>query len=141
MVTNLSYTDDIYIFKGVLFKFRKQASRDGSPVFVVNSKIKDMTFEEFKTQTIIKAHELMMANDLEMQNLAMLNTAAKNAKYDILGCIKDKIDMAITEDEIKKDFERFIRHEAMRANTTQDEILRIATSRENLIRLNNMNKY
>ena len=51
--------------------------------------------------------------------------------------------MAITEDEIKKDFERFIRHEAMRANTTQDEILRIATSRENLVRLNmnNMNKY
>lgn len=109
--------------------------------FVENSKIKDMTFEEFKTKTIIKAHELMMANDLEMQNLAMLNTAAKNAKFDILGCIKDKIDMAITEDEIKKDFERFIRHEAMRANTTQDEILRIATSRENLVRLNNMNKY
>ena len=36
--------------------------------------------------------------------------------------IKNKIDMAITEEEIKKDFERFIRHEAMRANTTQDEI-------------------
>ena len=49
--------------------------------------------------------------------------------------------MTITEDEVKKDFERFIRHEAMQANTTQDEILRIATSRENLIRLNNMNKY
>ena len=48
--------------------------------------------------------------------------------------------MTITEEEIKKDFERFVRHEAMRANTTQDEILRIATSRENLIRLNNMNK-
>ena len=49
--------------------------------------------------------------------------------------------MATTEEEIKKDIERFIRHEAMRAYTTQDEILRIATSRENLIRLNNMNKY
>ena len=60
----------------------------------------------------------------------------------LLKILKSKIiDMAITEDEIKKDFERFIRHEAMRANTTQDEILRIATSRENLIRLNNMNKY
>lgn len=108
----------IVLEKCIIFHFVKQASRDGSPVFVENSKIKDMTFEEFKTKTIIKAHELMMANDLEMQNLAMLNTAAKNAKFDILGCIKDKIDMAITEDEIKKDFERFIRHEAMRANTT-----------------------
>lgn len=60
----------------------------------------------------------------------------------LLKILKSKIiDMTITEDEVKKDFERFIRHEAMRANTTQDEILRIATSRENLIRLNNMNKY
>ena len=33
--------------------------------------------------------------------------------------------MAITEEEIKKDFERFIRHEAMRANTTQDEIIKV----------------
>lgn len=30
--------------------------------------------------------------------------------------------MTITEDEVKKDFDRFIRHEAMRANITQDEI-------------------
>ena len=60
----------------------------------------------------------------------------------LLQILKSKIiDMTITEDEVKKDFERFIRHEAMQANTTQDEILRIATSRENLIRLNNMNKY
>ena len=90
--------------------------------FVENSKIKDMTFEEFKTKTIIKAHELMMANDLEMQNLAMLNTAAKNAKFDILSWIKNRIKMTITEKEIIDDFDRFIRHEAMRANTTQDEI-------------------
>ena len=30
--------------------------------------------------------------------------------------------MTITKEEIIKDFERFIRHEAMRANTTQDHI-------------------
>ena len=33
--------------------------------------------------------------------------------------------MTITEKEIKEDFARFIRHEAMRANCTQDEIKRI----------------
>lgn len=33
--------------------------------------------------------------------------------------------MTITEKEIRDDFERFIRHEAMRANTTQDEIKNI----------------
>ena len=33
--------------------------------------------------------------------------------------------MAISEDEIKKDYLRFIRHEAMRANCLQDEIKRI----------------
>ncbi len=33
--------------------------------------------------------------------------------------------MTITEEEIKEDFARFIRHEAMRANCTQDEIKRI----------------
>ena len=112
----------IFTVRCIIFHFVKQASRDGSPVFVVNSKIKDMTFEEFKTQTIIKANELIMANDLEMQNLAMLNTAAKNAKFDILSWIKNRIKMTITEKEIIDDFDRFIRHEAMRANTTQDEI-------------------
>lgn len=34
-------------------------------------------------------------------------------------------DMTITDKEIRDDFERFIRHEAMRANTTQDEIKNI----------------
>ena len=33
--------------------------------------------------------------------------------------------MTITEKDIKEDFARFIRHEAMRANCTQDEIKRI----------------
>jgi hypothetical protein len=33
--------------------------------------------------------------------------------------------MSITEKEVQDDYKRFIRHEAMRANTTQDEILRI----------------
>lgn len=33
--------------------------------------------------------------------------------------------MTISEKEIKEDFFRFIRHEAMRANCTQDEIIRI----------------
>ena len=33
--------------------------------------------------------------------------------------------MTITDKEISDDFERFIRHEAMRANTTQDEIKNI----------------
>ena len=33
--------------------------------------------------------------------------------------------MTITDKEIRDDFERFIRHEAMRANTTQDEIKNI----------------
>lgn len=33
--------------------------------------------------------------------------------------------MSISEEEIKKDFQRFIRHEAMRANTTQDVIIGI----------------
>lgn len=83
-----------------------------------------MTFEEFKTQTIIKAHELMMANDLEMQNLAMMNTAAKcKIRYFKLDQKQNK--MTITEKEIIDDFDRFIRHEAMRANITQDEIRNI----------------
>lgn len=33
--------------------------------------------------------------------------------------------MTISEEEIRKDFERFIRHEAMRANCTQKEIIEI----------------
>jgi hypothetical protein len=33
--------------------------------------------------------------------------------------------MTITEEEVKEDFARFIRHEAMRANCLQDEIKRI----------------
>lgn len=33
--------------------------------------------------------------------------------------------MTLSEKEIFGDFQRFIRHEAMRANTTQDEILNI----------------
>ena len=33
--------------------------------------------------------------------------------------------MTITEDEVRKDFQRFIRQEAMRANTTQDVIIGI----------------
>ena len=33
--------------------------------------------------------------------------------------------MTISEDEINEDFKRFIRHEAMRANTTQEEIKEI----------------
>lgn len=33
--------------------------------------------------------------------------------------------MTIIEKEIKEDFARFIRHEAMRANCSQDEIRRI----------------
>jgi hypothetical protein len=33
--------------------------------------------------------------------------------------------MTITEKDIKEDFARFIRHEAMRANCSQDEIKRI----------------
>lgn len=36
--------------------------------------------------------------------------------------------MTITEEEVKEDFARFIRHEAMRANTTQDEILNIISN-------------
>ena len=33
--------------------------------------------------------------------------------------------MTISEDEINDDFERFIRHEAMRANITQEELKEI----------------
>jgi len=33
--------------------------------------------------------------------------------------------MTISDKEIKEDFQRFIRHEAMRANCTQDVILKI----------------
>ena len=33
--------------------------------------------------------------------------------------------MTITDKEIREDFMRFIRHEAMRANTSQDEIKNI----------------
>ena len=33
--------------------------------------------------------------------------------------------MTISEKDIKEDFARFIRHEAMRANCSQDEIKRI----------------
>lgn len=33
--------------------------------------------------------------------------------------------MTITEEEVRKDFQRFIRQEAMRANTTQDVIMGI----------------
>ena len=33
--------------------------------------------------------------------------------------------MTISEDEIKKDYLRFIRHEAMRANCMQENIIKI----------------
>lgn len=33
--------------------------------------------------------------------------------------------MTITEKEIREDFQRFIRHEAMRANCTQEDIKNI----------------
>jgi predicted metal-dependent hydrolase len=33
--------------------------------------------------------------------------------------------MTISEDEIRKDFQRFIRQEAMRANCYQEDIMRI----------------
>jgi hypothetical protein len=33
--------------------------------------------------------------------------------------------MTITKEEIKADYSRFIRHEAMRANCTQEEIMRV----------------
>ena len=36
-------------------------------------------------------------------------------------------DMTITEKEIREDFARFIRHEAMRANCTQEEVRQIIT--------------
>ena len=36
--------------------------------------------------------------------------------------------MTISEKEIKEDFQRFLRHEAMRANTTQDEIRNIISN-------------
>lgn len=36
--------------------------------------------------------------------------------------------MSITEEEIKADYKRFIRHEAMRANCTQDKIVQIINS-------------
>ena len=37
------------------------------------------------------------------------------------------MNMAISEDEVRKDFQRFIRHEAMRANCSQDDIIEIIT--------------
>ena len=33
--------------------------------------------------------------------------------------------MTITEEEIKKDYQRFIRQEAMRANCSQEDIMKI----------------
>ena len=39
--------------------------------------------------------------------------------------------MTISENEIKADFERFIRHEAMRANCTQNEIKEILNLKNN----------
>ena len=39
--------------------------------------------------------------------------------------------MTISENEIKADFERFIRHEAMRANCTHNEIKEILNLKNN----------
>lgn len=39
--------------------------------------------------------------------------------------------MSISEEDIKKDFQRFIYHEAMRANTNQDKILEIIYGKTN----------
>ena len=40
--------------------------------------------------------------------------------------VKEGTDEEVTaEDEINDDFERFIRHEAMRANITQEEVIEI----------------
>lgn len=38
--------------------------------------------------------------------------------------------MTITKKEIAEDFKRFIRHEAMRANITQDEVMQIIAPKE-----------
>ena len=37
--------------------------------------------------------------------------------------------MTLTEKEIKDDFWRFIRHEAMRANCSQNEVIRIINNK------------
>ena len=37
--------------------------------------------------------------------------------------------MTISEKDIKEDFHRFIRMEAMRANCTQDEVIRIINNK------------
>jgi hypothetical protein len=39
--------------------------------------------------------------------------------------------MTITEKEMIEDFKRFVRHEAMRANTTQENVLNIINEKSN----------
>ena len=39
--------------------------------------------------------------------------------------------MTISEEEIKKDYQRFIRHEAMRANCFEDDIIAIINKKKN----------
>jgi hypothetical protein len=41
--------------------------------------------------------------------------------------------MTISVEEIKADFERFIRHESMRANCTQNEIKEILNLKNNVL--------
>lgn len=52
---------------------------------------------------------------------------------------KNQDHITITEKEIREDFERFVRHEAMRANTSQEEILKICTNRANLFKIRKAN--
>lgn len=40
--------------------------------------------------------------------------------------------MTISEKEIKEDFKRFIRHEAMRANCSQEEVTSIISNKETI---------
>ena len=41
--------------------------------------------------------------------------------------------MSITEKEVYDDYKRFIRHEAMRANITQEEVLKILEKRSSKV--------
>lgn len=70
---------------------------------------------------------MKVTSDIAAAEAVLLATAEENARFDILGWIKNKIHMTITEKEIREDFARFIRHEAMRANCTQEEVRQIIT--------------
>ena len=71
---------------------------------------------------------MKVTSDIAAAEAMLLASVEENTMFDIIGYIKNNIHMNISLDELRGDIDRFIRHEAMRAGLSQEEILKIIES-------------